>query len=178
MTLPVRMSPADAVWLGVDAPNNHMAVTAVLQLSGRLSLEQLTRLVEERMVQRYPAFSRRVQRSIIPLLPPSWHDDPGFDVARHVVQEAGPPLDQTALRRLAGALMSRPRERVRIAGLALDEVVFWVPQVGRIGLGVSIFSYADRVTIGIAADALLDVDPDLLVGQIAAEFAVLRRDRP
>jgi hypothetical protein len=55
----------------------------------------------------------------------------------------------------------------------LRSVVFWVPQVGRIGVGVSIFSYAGTVTIGVAADARLAVDPEALADDVDAEITEL-----
>jgi diacylglycerol O-acyltransferase / wax synthase len=45
-----------------------------------------------------------------------------------------------------------PSERVTLAGAPVDGVLFWVPQTGSVGLGVSILSYAGTVTVGIAAD--------------------------
>ena len=45
-----------------------------------------------------------------------------------------------------------PREPVFLAGARLERLVFWVPQAGTIGLGVSILSYAGDVTVGVAAD--------------------------
>jgi hypothetical protein len=41
-------------------------------------------------------------------------------------------------------------------------MVFWVPQAGAVGLGVSILSYADVCRIGIAADRNLVPDPSSL----------------
>jgi len=59
-----------------------------------------------------------------------------------------------------------PREHLYLCGSRIDDVVFWVPQSGRLSLGVSIFSYVGRVRIGIAADRGLVSDPD----QIVADF--------
>ncbi len=41
------------------------------------------------------------------------------------------------------------------------------------GLGISIFSYAGGVTIGVLADAGLVTDPEALVADLHAEFAAL-----
>jgi hypothetical protein len=73
------------------------------------------------------------------------------------------------LGRKATAVMTNvpgPREHLYLCGSRLDDVVFWVPQSGRLGLGVSIFSYVGRVRIGIAADRGLIEDPH----QIVADF--------
>ena len=52
--------------------------------------------------------------------------------------------------------------------------MFWVPQSGHLGLGVSILSYAGHVTVGIASDAGLVPDPEALVAALDAELATLR----
>ena len=56
-----------------------------------------------------------------------------------------------------------PRERLHLAGNPMTRILFWVPRAGDIGLGVSIMSYADEVTLGIATDAKMAPDPDVLV---------------
>jgi hypothetical protein len=60
----------------------------------------------------------------------------------------------------------------------LDSVVFWVPQVGAIAVGVSVFSYADRVGIGVTCDASLGLDPAALATEIEAEIEVLAGGSP
>ncbi len=67
-----------------------------------------------------------------------------------------------------------PRKTLYIDGHRLDEVVFWGPQAGRIGLGISLFSYAGAVTVGVAVDAGLGIDPAGLAQQIEDEIGVLR----
>ncbi len=67
-----------------------------------------------------------------------------------------------------------PRETLHIDGHRLDEVVFWGPQAGRISLGVSLFSYAGAVTVGVAVDSGLGIDPEGLAQQIQDELGVLR----
>ena len=66
-----------------------------------------------------------------------------------------------------------PQRQLRLAGVPVSRMMFWVPQSGRMGLGISIFSYAGTVTIGIIADAGLVPDPDALVADIDAEFLAL-----
>lgn len=67
-----------------------------------------------------------------------------------------------------------PRQPVTLAGAALTRLTYWVPQVGSIGVGVSIFSYAGTVTVGVASDADLVPDPSRLTEAMTAEFAALR----
>ncbi len=56
-----------------------------------------------------------------------------------------------------------PRERLRMAGTTLKQVMFWVPCAARLGIGVSIFSYAGTVWVGIATDARLVPDPERVI---------------
>ena len=56
-----------------------------------------------------------------------------------------------------------PREPVWFAGAPLTSVMAWVPQSGRLSLGISVLSYAGQVQVGIAADAGLVPDPAALV---------------
>jgi hypothetical protein len=55
----------------------------------------------------------------------------------------------------------------------MDSVVFWVPQTGSVGLGVSILSYAGTVTVGIAADRNVIREPSDLAEAVEAEVAEL-----
>ena len=66
-----------------------------------------------------------------------------------------------------------PREHLYLCGSRVDDVVFWVPQSGRLSLGVSIFSYVGQVRIGIAADRGLIADPDTLVADFHEALAEL-----
>jgi hypothetical protein len=64
-----------------------------------------------------------------------------------------------------------PKQPVYLAGSKLSGMVFWVPQSGHLGLGVSIFSYAGQVVVGVAVDAGLVPDPQKLIAEINAELA-------
>ena len=66
-----------------------------------------------------------------------------------------------------------PRQTVYLAGTPVAGVIAWVPASGDIGVGVSIFSYADRVFFGIASDAGILSDPDSLVDEFERELAAL-----
>jgi WS/DGAT/MGAT family acyltransferase len=67
-----------------------------------------------------------------------------------------------------------PREVLYLAGHAIREIFFWVPQSGRVGLGISIFSYAGHVRMGLASDRGLVPDPERIVEGFHAEFEALR----
>lgn len=63
-----------------------------------------------------------------------------------------------------------PQWELRLAGAPIREVIFWVPQSGPIGMGVSILTYNGKVQFGLIADADLVPDPDLVVAGFAQQF--------
>lgn len=68
-----------------------------------------------------------------------------------------------------------PRGLVYLAGSAVSSVMFWVPQAASLGLGISIFSYAGVVTVGIAADSGLVDAPHRLAESVDSELRELAR---
>jgi WS/DGAT/MGAT family acyltransferase len=67
-----------------------------------------------------------------------------------------------------------PREPLYLAGRKLDQVMFWVPQSGHLGLGISILSYAGGVMLGVATDEGLVKDPEKVVAEFEKEFKTLK----
>ena len=99
----------DTMWLNMDRPTNLMVIDAVLWFDGPLDLARLTRLVERRLLGRFPVFRQRPVRS---LLGSSWVDDPDFDLSRHLVRTTLPaPGGQDALQRFVEARMQEPLDR-------------------------------------------------------------------
>jgi diacylglycerol O-acyltransferase / wax synthase len=66
-----------------------------------------------------------------------------------------------------------PRERIYLAGEPVRSAMFWVPQSGRLGLGISVLSYAGEVLVGVASDAGLVPDPQGIVAGFHAELDAL-----
>jgi WS/DGAT/MGAT family acyltransferase len=66
-----------------------------------------------------------------------------------------------------------PRHAVYLAGTRLAGLMFWVPQAAKVALGVSIFSYAGQVTVGVSVDAGLVPDPHRLVSAFQDELRAL-----
>lgn len=66
-----------------------------------------------------------------------------------------------------------PPVTIYMAGCAIDNIMFWVPQSGRLGLGISIFSYAGKVTLGVATDVGLVPDPEAILQGFYDEFDAL-----
>ncbi|WP_375761732.1 wax ester/triacylglycerol synthase family O-acyltransferase [Corallococcus exercitus] len=71
-----------------------------------------------------------------------------------------------------------PRQPVSLAGTRLEGLTFWVPQAGHVGLGVSLFSYAGQVTVGVASDASRVPDPGALVSAFQEELDALETAAP
>ena len=57
-----------------------------------------------------------------------------------------------------------------LAGARIDQMLFWVPQSGDMGLGVSILSYAGSVQFGLITDAALVPDPQRVAELFRREF--------
>jgi hypothetical protein len=68
-----------------------------------------------------------------------------------------------------------PREPIYLAETQVKQLMFWVPQSGRLGLGISILSYAGEVLLGVATDAGLVPDPEKIVEGFHEEFSVMQR---
>ncbi|HZX25703.1 MAG TPA: wax ester/triacylglycerol synthase family O-acyltransferase [Telluria sp.] len=66
-----------------------------------------------------------------------------------------------------------PAQGRYFAGHQIERQMFWVPQSGGIGIGVSILSYAGQVHFGVVADKRRVPDPDTLADMFAHEFEVL-----
>jgi hypothetical protein len=64
-----------------------------------------------------------------------------------------------------------PRERLFLAGVPIDRMMFWVPHPGRqLGMGISILSYAGVACLTVIADAHLVPDPETITGRFNREF--------
>ena len=66
-----------------------------------------------------------------------------------------------------------PREKLRFCGATLEQSMFWVPQSGDVGLGVSILSYGGGVQFGVITDSTLCPEPQRIIDEFLPEFAKL-----
>jgi diacylglycerol O-acyltransferase / wax synthase len=57
-----------------------------------------------------------------------------------------------------------------LAGQAIESLMFWVPQSGRLGLGISLTSYAGNISLGVATDSCLVPHPDEIVQGFYSEY--------
>ncbi len=60
-----------------------------------------------------------------------------------------------------------------LAGSKITDIMFWVPQSGRVALGISIISYAGQVLLGVATDAGLIPDPEKIIDGFYEEHRLL-----
>ena len=91
----------------------------------------------------------------------------------------GQGLAATLLGRVATVIVTNvpgPREPLALAGAPLRSVVFWVPHIGPIGIGVSIFSYAGTVTLGVATNSSLAISAAEPGGRDRGRARRARRD--
>ena len=66
-----------------------------------------------------------------------------------------------------------PTSEIHMAGAPVGTLMFWVPQAGDIGLGISILSYCGQVRVGVCADAAYVAEPRALALAFEAEFEAL-----
>jgi diacylglycerol O-acyltransferase / wax synthase len=63
-----------------------------------------------------------------------------------------------------------PANPLYLAGSKIAQNMFWVPQSGNVGIGVSILSYAGGVQFGLITDRKLCPDPENIIAGFATEF--------
>jgi WS/DGAT/MGAT family acyltransferase len=68
-----------------------------------------------------------------------------------------------------------PKEVLYFDGAPIKDIFFWVPQSGRVGMGISIFSYAGNARLGVATDVALVPDPERIIAGFHEEFDAMRR---
>jgi diacylglycerol O-acyltransferase len=80
------------------------------------------------------------------------------------------------LARKATAVMTNvpgPQQPLYMAGATIRRMMFWVPQSGDIGVGVSILSYAGGVQFGLITDKRLCPEPQRIIDRFEPEFEKL-----
>lgn len=69
-----------------------------------------------------------------------------------------------------------PRRRLYLVGSPIRSQTFWEPESGGLSLGVSIFSYAGEVILGVVADDGSVSRPQELAAAFERSFAELAAD--
>lgn len=132
-----------------------------LPVDGESSLERLFRIKHE---------TRRLKKSWQPGI--AW----GLTASASLVPEPWrEPVADVFYRKASAVVSNVPgsREERFLAGCRITEQMFWVPQAGDIGLGVSIVSYADRVQFGVVADEAVLGAPSQFLTDCLEELAAL-----
>ena len=152
--LPDELKPAPG-GLG----NYFGTVFVPLPVDGESPLERLYRIKHE---------TRRLKKSWQPGI--AW----GLAASATVVPEPWrEPLADVFYRKASAVVSNVPGtpEARYIAGCRITEQMFWVPQAGDIGLGISIVSYADQVQFGVVADEAVMADPEDFLNDCLQELA-------
>ncbi len=71
---------------------------------------------------------------------------------------------------LVASNLPGPQEPLTLAGATISQLLFWVPQAGSIGTGVSMLSYHGRVQFGVITDRQMIPNPGELVEHVGDEF--------
>ncbi len=69
--------------------------------------------------------------------------------------------------------MPGPGKAVHFAGAAVKTIMFWLPLIKGMGIGISVISYNNAVCIGIVTDAGMVPDPESIIGHIEDEYNTL-----
>jgi len=69
-----------------------------------------------------------------------------------------------------------PKDPVYLAGVPVDQIMFWVPHPGKeLGMGISILSYRGMASLAVIADAGLVPDPEAITDEFNREFGRMKR---
>ncbi|WP_412063132.1 wax ester/triacylglycerol synthase family O-acyltransferase [Rubrivirga sp. IMCC45206] len=66
-----------------------------------------------------------------------------------------------------------PQETLHIMGAPIRTIMFWVPQAGDIGMGISVISLDGSIRVGVTTDAAYVAEPARLAQAFADEIAAL-----
>ncbi len=63
-----------------------------------------------------------------------------------------------------------PKTPLYLGGAEIKQIMFWVPQSGDIGMGVSILTYNGMVQFGLVTDAAMVPDPEAIIAHFRPQF--------
>jgi len=155
----IRSRLPEEIKPGVGTLGNYFGTVFVpLPVDGESALERLFRIKHE---------TRRLKKSWQPGI--SW----GLTSAASMIPESWRQPLADLFYRKASAVVSNvrgTRETRYLAGCRITGQMFWVPQAGDIGLGVSVVSYAGQVQFGIVADEAVMSLPDRFLADCLQEL--------
>lgn len=103
------MGAVDAVWLHMDRPENLLVIDTLMWFEGTVRADRLRTLLGRRLLDRFGVFRMRPADPLLPLGPPRWVLDDGFDLDRHLqVRRLAAPGDDAALRAFVEARIREP----------------------------------------------------------------------
>ncbi|WP_410328373.1 WS/DGAT domain-containing protein [Marinobacter sp.] len=133
-------------------------VFVALPVDGESPLERLYRIKQE---------TRRLKKSWQPGI--AW----GLASTASVIPDPlRQPIADVFYRKASVVVSNVPgkQEPRYLAGCRITEQMFWVPQAGDIGVGISIASYAGRVQFGVVADESVMSDPSAFLDDCLQEL--------
>lgn len=167
VTLPVNIRPADKVDMGgcpEDLGNFFGTVFAPLPVGIENPLERVYKIKHDMIA---------LKQSLQPAL--SYGILYAAGLMPKTVQK---PLLESFGNKTSAVLSNvpGPREARYIAGAKIKEQMFWVPQTGDLGLGLSIISYGGQIQFGLVGDARLFPHPERIVNRFVAQIELHRTD--
>ncbi len=109
-----RVNPVDAIWLNMDRVQNLMVIECVMFLDGPVDRARFDQVVQSRLIDAYPVFSRRPTVPRHRWAKSRWRDVRDFDFTDHVREVRLPaPGDAAALQEYVGRFLAEPLPRDR-----------------------------------------------------------------
>jgi diacylglycerol O-acyltransferase len=158
VTVPVNLRPLEHA---LDLGNHFGLVFLSLPLSMESPLERMY-AINERMIELKSSKQATVSLGFLATL----------GMGPSAVQK--PVLEM--LSQKATAVLTNvpgPQQPLFLAGSKMKEMMFWVPQNGNIGMGISILSYNGKVFFGLISDHRLVADPSEIISRFKGEFEKL-----
>ncbi|MBE9548945.1 MAG: wax ester/triacylglycerol synthase family O-acyltransferase [Proteobacteria bacterium] len=154
-TVPVNLRPLEHA---LDLGNHFGLVFLSLPVDESNPLARIAK-IHERMVELKSSHQAQVSLGVMATLglSPAWVQKPFLDA---ISQKASAVLTN----------VPGPKQALYMAGTKVEEMMFWVPQNGEIGMGISILSYNDNVYFGLITDKLIVSDPEDIINRFRPEF--------
>ena len=167
VTLPVNIRPADKMDIGdnpEDLGNCFGTVFVPLPIGIENPIERVYKLKHDMIA---------LKQSLQPALSYAILYASGMmpKAVQKTVLESFGNKTSAVLSNVPGSRKSR-----YICGAKIKEQMFWVPQTGDLGLGLSIISYAGQIQFGLVGDAKLFPKPERIVSRFVAQIDMHRAD--
>ncbi len=109
-----RVNPVDAIWLNMDRPQNLMVIECLMFLDGPVDRARFEQVLQTRLLDLYPVFSRRPVPGRRRFGAARWRDVGQVDLSRHVREvQLSSPGDDAALQEYVAGFLGTPLPRDR-----------------------------------------------------------------